>query len=62
MTNTTHFSHCITVPYTDIVNCSENGYAPHINWKISNLTANRFHYYENNYLHLAAIVYEESNN
>jgi hypothetical protein len=57
--NFTHFSKCITVPYTDEVHCIDSGYAPHIDFRIANLTANRFHYYAGQYLHLAAIVYEE---
>jgi hypothetical protein len=31
---------------------------PHINFRISNLTANRFYYYENRYIHLVAILYD----
>lgn len=57
--NFTYFSMCITVPYTDEVHCVDSGYAPHIDFRIANLTANRFHYYGGKYLHLAAIVYEE---
>lgn len=57
--NFTHFSKCITVPYTDEVHCVDSGYAPHIDFRIANLTANRFHYYGGQYLHLTAIVYEE---
>lgn len=55
--NDTHFSRCITVPYTDEVHCIESGYAPHLNFRIANLTANRFHYYGGKYIHLAAILY-----
>ena len=57
--NATHLSRCITVPYTDEVHCIESGHAPHINFRIDNLTATRFHYYGGQYLHLAAILYEE---
>jgi hypothetical protein len=57
--NATHFSRCVTVPFTDEVHCIESGYAPHINFKIANLTANRFHYYGGQFIHLAAILYEE---
>lgn len=57
--NATHFSRCVTVPYTEEVHCIESGYAPHINFRIANLTANRFHYYGGDYIHLAAILYEE---
>lgn len=56
--NATHFSRCVTVPYTEEVHCIESGYAPHINFRIANLTANRFHYYGGDYIHLAAILYE----
>ena len=57
--NSTHFSRCITVPYTQEVHCIERGEAPHINFRINNLTATRFKYYGGYYLHLTAIVYEE---
>jgi hypothetical protein len=57
--NDTHFSRCVTVPFTEEVHCIESGYAPHISFKIANLTANRFHYYDGKYIHLAAILYEE---
>ena len=40
------------------VTCNESGHIPVVNHKILNLTANRFHYYQGQYLHLAAIVYE----
>lgn len=32
---------------------------PHLNQKINNLTASRFHYYDGRYVHLAAAVLEE---
>jgi hypothetical protein len=54
----THFSRCAVVPFTDEVHCFESTNVPHINYKVVNLTASRFHYYQGNYLHLAAIVYE----
>ena len=57
--NVTHFSRCATVPYTPEVHCFENTHVPHLNQKINNLTASRFHYYEGRYLHLAAVVLEE---
>ena len=57
--NDTHFSRCITVPFTPEVHCVESGYAPHINFRIANLTANYFHYYGGQYIHLAAILYDE---
>jgi hypothetical protein len=56
--NATYFSKCITIQYTEEVTCQDGGYAPHINFRISNLTANRFHYYGGQYIHLAAVLYE----
>lgn len=55
----TYFSRCGTIPYTDDVHCFENTHAPHINMKIVNLTATRFHYYAGQYVHLAAVLYED---
>lgn len=57
--NVTHFSMCTTIPYSDEVNCRESGFAPHIDFRIANLTANRFHYYEGKFIHLAAILFNE---
>lgn len=57
--NTTHFSRCGTIPYTHEVHCFESTHVPHLNYRISNLTATRFHYYRGVYLHLAAAVIEE---
>ena len=47
------------VPYTNEVHCFESTHVLHINYKIANLTASRFHYYQGRYLHLAAAVFEE---
>lgn len=56
--NDTHFSKCITVQFTDEVHCVQTTYAPHLSMRILNLTANRFHYYGGQYIHLAAVLYE----
>lgn len=58
-TNATYFSLCAAIPYTDEVHCFENTHAPHIDFKIKKLIANRFHVYGGNYAHLVAIVYED---
>jgi len=50
---------CITVRFTEEVHCFDSGYAPHLNKRISNITANRFHYYDGKYIHLAAILFDE---
>lgn len=57
--NVTHFSRCAVVPYTDEVHCFESTHVPHINFRIANLTATRFHYYQGRYSHIAAIVYDD---
>lgn len=56
--NVTHFSRCAVVPFTDEVHCFESTHVPHINYKVVNLTSTRFHYYQGQYRHIAAIVYE----
>lgn len=56
--NDTYFSRCTTIQFTEQVYCEDGGHAPHISFKISNLTATRFHYYGGQYAHLAAILYE----
>lgn len=60
--NATHFSRCITIPFSDVVNCVERGFASQINFRIANITANRFQYYEGRYLHFAAILYRDLSN
>ena len=57
--NVTHFLECETVPYTVNVTCKDEGYLPHVNFRISNLTATRYDQYDGRYEHLVAIVYEE---
>jgi hypothetical protein len=34
----------------------------HINFRIADMTANRFRYYEGIYLHFAAIIYQDLQN
>ena len=57
--NTTHFSRCAAIPYTPEVHCFDTKHVPHMNFALANLTANRFHYYQGRYLHLAAAVYKD---
>ena len=55
----THFAKCRTWQGEPNVTCEDNSFVEHINEKIANLTANRFHYYDGKYAHLVAIVYED---
>ena len=57
-TNKTHFVKCRTVPYTQDVNCDDDGHVPEISHRILNLTANRFHYYQGKHYHLAAVTFD----
>jgi len=57
--NVTVFSLCAVVPFTDEVHCFENTHAPHIDFRITRLVANRFHVYADQYAHLVAIVYDQ---
>jgi hypothetical protein len=56
--NVTHFSRCAVIPFTDEVHCFESTHVPHISDRIVNFTSTRFHYYQGNYVHLAAAVFD----
>lgn len=57
--NITHFVQCETIPFAKDVKCKESGYIPMLNYKINNLTANRYDQYEGRHMHLVAVVLEE---
>ena len=57
--NKTHFAKCRTFIGLQDVNCTDDSFMPHINERIANLTASRFHYYNGHYVHLTAMVFQD---
>lgn len=58
-TNTTHISECRSAAFSKDIYCRQDSHQPHINYKIDNLTATAFMPNYGEYLHLAAVLFEE---